>query len=484
MNEDIKENNNKTVKGLVWGGVFSILTQIVGLLFGIVLARLLTPADYGLVGMLAIFSAIATLLQESGFVFVLTNRKNVTHEEYCTVFWFNVSVSVILYCILFCFSPLIANFFNEPRLINLSRVVFLSFLIASLGVVQSAYYYKNLKVKERGIIAITSQVLSGTIGIILALNGMSYWGIALQTLSATTITTMLLWYYSPFRPSFIFNINILKEILPDGIRFAFPNLFSTISENIYSVVLGRFFTVQDVGLYNQATKLNKYGYSIILNIFRSVSQPSLVNARDDNRQMLETFRKLFRLSAFLTIPVMMAISLVSSELVIFLFTEKWADVGILLRIICIGGAFTNLTTMFSYLVMSLGKSSIYMNMGVILSSMNIVVVFASISGGVVWLALLSSLLSIVSFIIYYIVVRNLIRYSYNLMLSDLLPVLAISVGLYIAIYFITMPITNMVCLLFVRALLFGFGYLSLVVIFRLKTYQEMKVIVMKKIKKV
>lgn len=483
MGDDIKENNNKTVKGLVWGGVFSILTQIVGLLFGIVLARLLNPSDYGLVGMLAIFSAIATLLQESGFVFVLTNKKDVTHEEYCTAFWFNVSVSVVLYCILFCLSPLISIFFNEPRLVNLSRVVFLSFLIASFGVVQSAYFYKYLKVREKGIITITSQVLSGTIGIVLALNGMSYWGIALQTLTATAITTVLLWFYSPFRPSFVFNVEVLKKFLPDGIRFAFPNLFSTISENIYSVVLGRFFTVQDVGLYNQAMKLNKYGYSIILNTFRSVSQPSLVNARDNQIQMVETFRKLFRLSAFLTIPVMMVISLVSSELVILLFTEKWANVGVLLRIICIGGAFTNLTTMFSYLVMSLGKSSIYMNMGVILPSMNIVVVFASISGGVIWLALLSSLLSIVSFIIYYVVVKHIIWYSFNMLLSDLCPVLMISVTLYIAIYFTTTPITNLTCLLFVRAIFFGLGYLALVIIFRVKTYQEMKVVIRNKFNK-
>lgn len=482
MDENGTNNNTKTVKGLVWGGAFSVLTQIVGLLFGIVLARLLTPTDYGLVGMLAIFSAIATLLQESGFVFVLTNKKDVNHEDYCTIFWFNVSVSILLYLLLFSFSPLIASFFNEPRLINLSRVVFLSFLVSSFGVVQSAYFYKNLLVREKGFITITSQIISGIIGITLALNGMSYWGIALQTLSSTIITTILLWIYSPFRPSFIFEIDVLKTFLPDGIRFAFPNLFSTISENIYSVVLGKFFTVSDVGLYNQGAKLNKYGYSIILNIFRSVSQPSLVNVKDNRTQMLDVFRKLFRLSAFLTIPVMLGISLVSSELIILLFTEKWADVGIILRILCIGGVFINLGTMFSYLIMSLGKSSIYMNMGIFLSLLKIIVVFTAIRGGVIWLALLSTLSDLVGFILYYFMVKKEMLYKFNMLLSDLLPILLISTVLYITIYFVTSAITNLLILLLVRISLFAAGYIALVAFFNLKTYQDIKVVINNKFK--
>ena len=481
MDENISNNYKKTVNGLVWGGAFSVLTQIVGLLFGIVLARLLTPTDYGLVGMLAIFSAIATLLQESGFVFVLTNKKDVNHEEYCTIFWFNVSVSILLYLLLFCFSPLIASFFSEPRLVNLSRLVFLSFLVSSFGVVQSAYFYKNLLVREKGFITITSQIISGIIGIILALNGMSYWGIALQTLSSTTITTILLWIYSPLRPSFIFKIDVLKTFLPDGIRFALPNLFSTISENIYSVVLGKFFTVSDVGLYNQGAKLNKYGYNIILNTFRSVSQPSLVNAKDDHSQMLDVFRKLFRLSAFLTIPVMLSISLVSSELVILMFTEKWKDVGMILRILCIGGAFINLGTMFSYLIMSLDKSSLYMNMGIFLSMLKIVVVFAAIRGGVLWLALLSTLSDIAGFILYYFTVKKEIQYRLNMLFSDLLPILLITTVLYAAIYFVTSAITNLLILLLVRVSLFAVGYIALAAFFNLKTYQEIKVVINNKL---
>ena len=477
-----ESNNKKTVKGLVWGGVFSVLTQIVGLLFGIVLARLLSPAEYGLVGMLAIFTALATLLQESGFVFVLTNKKDVSQEEYCTVFWFNISVSVILYFILFFASPLIAHFFNEPRLVNLSRVVFLSFLVSSFGVVQSAYLYKHLKVKEKGIITIISQVLSGVIGIALALNGMSYWGIAIQTLSATTITTVLLWFYSPFRPSFIFSLDTLKRFLPDGIRFAFPNLFTTISENVYSIILGRFFSVQDVGLYNQASKLNKYGYSIILNIFRSVTQPSLVNAQTLQSEMLSKFRQLLRLSAFLTVPVMMAISLVSSELVVFLFSEKWADVGVLLRVLSIGGIFINLGTMFSYLIMSLGKSTIYMRMGVFLALLKIIVVLAAIGGGVIWLALLSSSADIICFMLNHFIVRKEVRYTYRMLLTDLLPIFAVSIILYISIYFVTLPVTNITVLLFIRLITFIVGYFTLVAVFKLKTFQEMRIVIKNKFK--
>ena len=185
---------NKTARGLFWGGISSGIQQLLSLGFGIFLSRILSPSDYGIVGMLAIFTGVGMTLQESGFIAALTNRKNITHDDYNAVFWFNVFVGVVLYVILFLGAPLIVSFFNEPRLLWVSRIVFLNFLFGSLGTVQFAYLFKNIMARERAKIDIYSLILSNSAALIMALNGMAYWGIAIQSVLFSLVFLALATY--------------------------------------------------------------------------------------------------------------------------------------------------------------------------------------------------------------------------------------------------------------------------------------------------
>ena len=187
---------DKTAKGLFWGGVSNGIQQLLNLLFGIFLARLLTPADYGMVGMLTIFSALASILQEGGFISALTNRKKTEHKDYNAVFWFSLLMGISLYLLLYVSAPLIADFYAQPELTDLARLSFLGFLISSTNVAPRAFLFKHLKTKENAIISFLSLTISGIVGITLAANGFAYWGIAIQSIAYTLSTTIFSYYFS------------------------------------------------------------------------------------------------------------------------------------------------------------------------------------------------------------------------------------------------------------------------------------------------
>ena len=197
---------DKTAKGLFWGGLSNGIQQLLNLFFGIFLARLLTQEDYGMVGVLSIFSLIASAIQESGFISALANRKEIKHEDYNAVFWFSSLAGLTMYTILFLCAPLIAEFFHTPELVPLARYTFLGFLISSTGVAHSAYLFRTLQVKQRTMASVIGLFLSGTVGVTLAYYGFAYWGIATQSLVYIATTTSCFWYFSskPSAPAWMF----------------------------------------------------------------------------------------------------------------------------------------------------------------------------------------------------------------------------------------------------------------------------------------
>ena len=213
----------KTAKGLLWGGIGNGALQLLNLAFGIFLSRLLTPADYGMVGALTIFSALAGIFAESGFILAIVNKKEVRHEDYNAVFWFNITVGGTLYLLLFACAPLIARFYHTPELAPLARFLFLSFLVGSTTAAPLAYYFRNLMVKERSQIQITAIIVSGIVGVTCAYRGWGSWGIAVQTVVYSGMNALLIWLRSPWRPTFSFNRKALLDMLPVGKREEFAH---------------------------------------------------------------------------------------------------------------------------------------------------------------------------------------------------------------------------------------------------------------------
>ncbi len=357
MSETLKE---KTSKGLFWGTINNGGQQILNLIFGIFLARLLNAEDYGMIGMIMIFSVIASSLMESGFISALANKKEVTHDDLNAVFWFNILVGILLYVILFFCAPLIADFFEKPTLVPLSRITFLMFVISSFGITPRAILFRNLQTKETAISSISALVISGTVGVILAYNGMSYWGISIQYLVSCLVMTLSCWYFAHWKPSFTTNFRPLHGMIGFSSKLLVTNIFTNIYNNLFSVLFGKFYSQTYVGNYTQANKWNSMGYSFITGTLQGVAQPVLAQVRDDHERQKMVFRKMLRFTAFISFPIMFGLSLVSYELIVITITQKWVIAASFLQILCIDGAFIPINRLYSNLIISKGRSNIYM----------------------------------------------------------------------------------------------------------------------------
>lgn len=353
--ESLKE---KTAKGLFWGGMSNVLQQALNLVFGVFLARLLTSDDYGMVGMLTIFSLIAAAIQESGFTAALANKKKVSHADYNAVFWFSVLMSGVLYATLFFCAPLISRFYGIPELTPLGRFVFLSFVFSSFGVAQNAYMFRSMMVKQKTLSNNIALFLSGVVGVFLAWRGFAYWGIASQTLVYTFANTLCYWCFSPWRPSFAIDFSPLKGMIGFSSKLLLSSVFIHINNNIVNVVLGKFYGQSDVGYFSQANKWSYLGHSVVTGMVAGVSQPMLASVADEADRQCRAFRKILRFTAFVSFPVMFGIALVAPELITIAITDKWLPSAALLRIIAIGAAFIPISQLYSSLIISKGKSNV------------------------------------------------------------------------------------------------------------------------------
>lgn len=350
----------KTAKGLFWGGIGNGAMQLLNLVFGIFLARLLSTTDYGMVAVLTIFSATAGIFSESGFILALVNKKEVNPQDYNSVFWFNISIGITLYLLLFISAPFIADFYHTPELTELARFQFLSFLIGSFGTAPTAYLFRNLMVKERSQIQIAAILVSGIVGVTCAYHGWGYWGITIQTVLYTSTNTVLLWIFSPWHPTFSFKFSPLRKLLPFSSKQLFTSLFTHINNNIFSALLGRFYTIQEAAYYSQGSKWTTMGYSTIFGMINSVGQPVFKEASGDVQRLQNIFRKLLRFTAFVSFPAMLGLAIISRELIVLTITDKWLPCVPIMQILCVWGAFMPISTLYSNLMNSIGRPNIYM----------------------------------------------------------------------------------------------------------------------------
>ena len=376
MSESLKE---KTATGLFWGAMNSGTTQVLNLVFGIVLGRLLSPADYGIVGVLTVFTAIAGNLQSSGFTQGLINLKHPTRNDYNSVFWFNVLVSLTVYAVLFFCAPLIAKFFHEPRLTALSRFVFLTFLISSLGITSNAYMTKNMMNRELMVCGGVALLGSGTVGTVLAFNGLAYWSLAWQQVVYITLLNLCRFYYTPRIANLHIDFGPVRRMFRFGMRLLVTNIINTLSQNVLTFIFGRLYPMHAVGNFSQANKWNTMADSFVANTVGQIAQPVMVSVKEEPGREKQVFRKMMRFTAFLSFPAMFGLALVANEFILLTIGPKWTGSVILLQMLCVSGAFVPFYTLYQNLAISRGRSDIYMwcNVGQIALQILIIVVLHS-----------------------------------------------------------------------------------------------------------
>lgn len=467
--ENLKD---KTAKGLFWGTINNGSTQVLNLIIGIVLGRLLTPGDYGIVGVLAIFIALAGTLQASGFTNGLINIKHPTDNDYNSVFWFNISTSIILYIFLFFCAPLIASFFHQPCLVDVSRVLFLALIISALGIACNAFMVKNMMNREIAIIAIISLVVSGSSGIVLALLGYSYWSLVWQQLIYNLIFNLGRYYYVPWRPSLHVDMKPVKRMFSFSVKLLLTNIISIINGNLLTAVFGRLFPINSVGNYTQANKWSGMSNSIISGAVNQITQTVFVSISENRDREIRVFRKLIRFSAFLSFPMILCLGLVAKEFIVVALGEKWADSGVLLQILCIGGAFTPLYGIYQSLIISCGRSDIYMWGCISQIFVQLLIVLTLFQYGITTIVWGYSILNIFWLIIWQVIANRLFGIKHWDVIKDISPFLAITVTVLFVAHELTFGIDNNVILLISRIIIASILYLVIMKMLNVKIFKE------------
>ena len=477
MAENLKE---KTAKGLLWGGMSNGIQQLLNLLFGIFLARQLTQTDYGMIGMLAIFSAIAADMQSGGFISALNRKETVTHKDYNAVFWTSILISMAFYLLFFFSAPLIARFYDVPELEPLARYSFLSFLIVSFSIAPRAILFRNMKVRESAIISITALLLSGTVGLLMAYNGFAYWGIATQQIVYTAVVAILNFYFAKWYPTLAIDFSPIKQIFGFSSKLVITNLITEVNNNIFSVLLGRMYTPHDVGNYTQANKWNSMGYTLITNMLYGIAQPVFTKVENDMERQKKVFRKLLRFTALVCFPLMLGFALVSKEFIVLAITDKWLESAYILQTLCVAGAFIPISSLFSNLLISRGHSSSYMWSSLMLCLVQLTAVYFSASygiGRVIWTYVV---INICWTAVWYALAHKEICLNVLDVLKDIMPYLLLTLFLIIAAHLLTLHIDNLLLRMIAKVVFVATTYCLLLWLLQSVIFMEVLEFIIKK----
>ena len=480
---DSQSLKEKTAQGLFWGFMSSGGTQLLNLAIGIFLARLLSPEEYGVVGMLAVFSMIAVNLQDSGFGVALINIKDIKHNDYNSVFWFNIGVSVILYLLLFLCSPLIASFFRQPCLTSLSRYVFLGFLFSALGITSNAVLTRNLMVKEKAVITLFALAVSGTVSVVMAFKGFSYWSLATQQVLFNAITCFGRFFYARWWPTFHVDFTPVKKMFSFSYKVLITTILGSISNNVLTVIFGRLFPAAAVGNYTQANKWENMAHWLIYGTVTQVAQPVLARINDDQERQRRVFGKILRFTAFMSFPAMFGLALVAPELITVAIGPQWKNSIPLLQILCISGAFLPIYVVYQQLFLSLGKSNIYMWLNIFQIVITIATVLACHRLGMTAMVVAFAAITVIWLMAWQFFASRLVGYGFVNMLRDLVPFMLIAFVVMVLTRLITLPIGNLTILLLVKVVVAAALYALALKLTRAKIYDECVSFIRSRIKK-
>lgn len=470
----------KTAKGLLWGALNSGSTQLLNLIFGIFLGRLITPAEYGIVGVLSIFTLIAGNLQSSGFTQALVNLKAPRNEDYTAVFWFNTLTSFVLYALLFLSAPLIARFFHQPCLVEVSRFVFLSFVISSFGIAHNAYMTKNMMNRELAIIGAIALLCSGGVATFLAFYGFSYWSLAWQQIIYITVLNIGRYYYTPWRPSWHFTFEPVRKMFGFSVKILITNIINTLSNNILTLLFGRLYPIKAVGDYSQAYKWNTMASAFVANAVGQVAQPVLASVKEEQGRSVRVFRKMLRFTAFLSFPAMFGLAIISNEFILLTIGKRWIDAVPLLQMLCIGGAFVPFYTLYQNVAISNGRSDIYMFCNIAQIVLQLVIIGFFYHLGINTMVMVYTLFTIAWLFVWQWTARRIIGLRFREVIKDVMPTLCIALLVMAATYFVTLSLHHLLLLLICRILIAALLYAAIMKLLHVEMMDELLLFIKKR----
>lgn len=476
MNAGLKQ---KTISGIIWSSLQKFGTMGISFVSNIFLARLLSPDDYGCIGMLMIFILFANTFIDGGFGSALIQKKEPTQEDYSTIFYWNLALSSALYAVLYFTSPLIAGFYNLPLLASVLKVQGLVLILNSLSIIQQNRLRKQLKFKKLAVVSLISATISLSVTICLAYIGWGVWALVAQQLLMSFFNAVLFWIVARWRPSLVFSGKSFKELFSFGGFILLSNLLNTLGNNVQGLLIGKYFNSYTMGLYSQARKLEEIASTSISNVVDQVSFPVLAEVQNDNAKLTNVLKKLVTSIAFLSFPIMLLLIAIAKPLIVLLYSAKWIDCVPYFQILCIAGLAISLQNINYYAVAAIGKSKELFYWTVIKRIISLMLIVIGFFMYEIW-GLLGGMV-LAAYIMYAInavLVSKNVGYKFTCQMKDLMPILIISLISFVLTILSTCINLSSLLEILLASFIFILSYLILSYVFMRQRIRELKTLLL------
>ena len=438
---------DKTVKGTFWSAADAFLGQGVTFLVGIVLARLLTPDEYGLIGICLIFNTVLNGIVDSGFSNALIRKKDCTNEDYNTMFITNMIISIMLYIILYFSSPLIARFFGREELAILIRVTGLVLFFNALSLTQQTVLSKRIDFKTKTKASVISSVISGIIGIGMAYTGFGVWSLVGQLISKQLISTICLWVLNKWWPTLVFSIVSFRYMWGFGWKLLVSGLLNNVWSQLYQIVVGKFYSPATLGQYTRSRQFAALFSENLTSIIQRVSFPVLSEIQDEEDRMVAAYRQVIKVSMFITVPVLFTLGAVSEPFIYCLIGPQWHEAATFLPLICISLSMYPLHAINLNMLQVLGRSDIFLYLEIIKKILAVIPICIGIFVSIYWMLIASIILGVVNFFLNSWYTGKKLGYTSFNQISDFSPSLLLGSLMALSVYFIKyLPFNNWIIL--------------------------------------
>jgi O-antigen/teichoic acid export membrane protein len=413
---------SKATKGMLWSALDKFAVQAGHFAIGIVLARLLMPEDFGLIGMLSIFIAISQTFIDSGMGSGLIQKKDRSNHDFSTVFVFNLAVSVTFYFILYFSAPLIAQFYSMPQLVMLTRVLSLNIIINSLAIVQRTKLTINIDFKTIAKVNVASVFISGIVAVYFAYSGLGVWALVIQNLVRAAIAVLMLWFLSRWAPSLVFSKESFKNLFGFGSKLLIAGLYARTLQEVYNITIGKFYQAAELGFYTRARSFVDITNGTITSILQQVTYPILASLQDDRDRMVSVYSRLIRMTAFFVFPAMTLLALLAEPFVLFFLTEKWLPAVVLLQLMAFARIFYPISALNMNILNAVGRSDLFLKVDLSKFPVIVLVLIITIPLGVKAIVIGHIVTSFISFFINSYMPGKLFGYGALKQLRDMIPI--------------------------------------------------------------
>ncbi|MDD4630691.1 MAG: lipopolysaccharide biosynthesis protein [Proteiniphilum sp.] len=465
---------HKTTVSLFWSFADKFGQQIINLGTGIILMRILDPAEYGLIGALAIFIAFSGILIDSGFTRALLNRKTISPAEYSTVFYFNMGLAILLYLILFAAAPLLAELFHDPRIEAVSKILFLSLLFNAAGIIQQTLLIRKADFRGMTKVNMTALLIAGTVAIVMAFSGYGVWALVVQTLLYAFFRSLFLWFYSKWTPLKVFSIKLLRSFSGLSNKLLLASLISAVFNNIYPSIIAFFYpnSMKQVGYYSQANKYQEIPFGILSNTYRQVSMLVLPEINEQTERLKRVVSKMIKSLAFLSFPIGFLMILIAEPGFIFLFKEKWLPAVPYFQVLCLAGVVSPFAFVMNELFIAREKANYFLGMEIIKRVVLILLIALLFRYGIMGLAASWVIYTWLTLAISLVLTRKLIGYTPADFFKDAFPYAILAFISVAAGYLITLRIHQDLLFLLINIVGTSLLYLLLCSLCKLEMTRE------------